>query len=79
MKISIKSILEAHMTRTGEKVSMNQLAREMTSAGLFRSFASARGMIYYNTSGKAKSLDIEMIEFLKRRFDLTDMNQIIEQ
>ena len=79
MKISIKSILEAHRERTGEKVSMNQLAREMTSEGLFRSFESARGMIYYNTSGKAKSLDIEMIEFLKRRFDLTDMNQIIEQ
>ena len=71
MKIQIKSILEAHETRTGERISMNQLAREMTSAGLFRSFESARGMIFYNTSGKAKSLDIEMIEFLKKRFNLT--------
>lgn len=77
MKISIKSILEAHRARTGEKISMNQLAREMTSAGLFRSFASARGMIYYNISGKAKSLDIEMIEFLKKRFNLTTC-EIIE-
>jgi len=79
MKISIKAILEAHKARTGETVSQNALAREMTAKGLFCSFASARGMIYYNTSGKAKSLDIEMIEFLKRRFDITDMNQIIEQ
>ena len=71
MKIQIKSILEAHRARTGEVVSQSQLAREMTSEGLFCSFASARGMIYYNTSGKAKSLDIEMIEFLKRRFNLT--------
>jgi len=71
MKISIKSILQTHKARTGETVSQNQLAREMTTEGLFRNFASARGMIYYNTSGRAKSLDIEMIEFLKRRFNLT--------
>ena len=77
MKIQIKSILEAHEARTGENVSLNQLAREMTSAGLFRSFASARGMIFYNTSGKAKSLDIGMIEFLKKRFNLTT-SEIIE-
>jgi hypothetical protein len=77
MKISIKAILEAHKLRTGENVSQNQLAREMTAKGLFRSFASARGMIFYNTSGKAKSLDIEMIEFLKRRFNLTT-SQVIE-
>jgi len=77
MKISIKSILEAHRARTGERVSLNQIAREMTAEGLFCSFASARGMIYYNTSGKAKSLDIEMIEFLKRRFNLTT-SQVIE-
>ena len=77
MKISIKSILEAHEAKTGEKVSIYQLAKEMTSAGLFRSFESARGMIYYNTSGKAKSLDIEMIEFLKKKFNLTTC-EIIE-
>ena len=79
MKISIKSILEAHRAQTGENISMNQLAREMTSAGLFRSFASARGMIYYNTSGKAKSLDIGMIEFLMHRLNINNMNEIIEQ
>lgn len=71
MKIQIKAILEAHKLRTGENVSLYRLAKEMTDKGLFRSFASARGMIYYNTSGKAKNLDIEMIEFLKRRFNLT--------
>lgn len=79
MKISIKSILQTHKTRTGETVSQNQLAREMTAEGLFRNFASARGMIYYNTSGRAKGLDVEMIEFLMKRFDITDMNEIIEQ
>ncbi len=79
MKISIKSILQAHKDRTGETVSQNQLAREMTAEGLFRNFASARGMIYYNTSGRAKGLDVEMIVFLMKRFDITDMNEIIEQ
>jgi len=79
MKISIKSILEAHRARTGERVSLNQIAREMTAEGLFRNFASARGMIYYNTSGKAKMLDIELIKFLMTRFDIKSMDEIIEQ
>ena len=79
MKISIKAILEAHKARTGETVSQNQLAREMTAEGLFRNFASARGMIFYNTSGKAKSLGIEMIEFLMTRFNIKSMDEIVEQ
>jgi len=78
MKIQIKSILEAHKARTGERVSLNQIAREMTSEGLFRNFASARGMIFYNTSGKAKSADYALVEFLMRRFEIKSMDQIIE-
>ena len=79
MKISIKAILEAHKARTGENVSQNQLAREMTAKGLFCSFASARGMIYYNTSGKAVMLDTKIIKFLMARFDIKSMDEIIEQ
>lgn len=79
MKIAIKTILEAHKLRTGENVSLYRLAKEMTDKGLFRSFESARGMIYYNTSGKAKMLDIDMIKFLMSRFNIDNMNEIIEQ
>ena len=79
MKIQIKSILEAHKLRTGENVSLYRLAKEMTDKGLFRSFESARGMIYYNTSGKAKMLDIDLIKFLMSRFNIDNMNEIIEQ
>lgn len=79
MKINIKSILTDYKTRTGKIVSQSQLAREMTEAGIFRNFASARGMIFYNTSGKAKMLDIEIIQFLMKRFDIKSMDQIIEQ
>ena len=79
MKISIKAILEAHKARTGERLSLNQIAREMTSEGLFRSFASARGMIYYNTSGKAIMLDTKIIKFLMTRFNIKSMDEIVEQ
>lgn len=78
MKIAIKTILEAHKLRTGENVSLYRLAKEMTDKGLFSSFESARGMIYYNTSGKAKMLDIDMIKFLMSRFNIDNMNEIIE-
>ena len=79
MKIQIKAILEAHKLRTGENVSLYRLAKEMTDKGLFRSFASARGMIYYNTSGKAIMLDTKIIKFLMTRFDIKSMDEIIEQ
>lgn len=70
MKIAIKRILSDYEAQTGEKVSQDSLAREMVAKGLFRSFASAKGMMQYTISGKAKSLDTEMIRFFMDRFDL---------
>lgn len=76
MRIAIKEILADHRLKTGEKLSQDALAREMVAKGIFSSFWSARNTIQYNINGSAKSLDIPMIEFLQKRFDLT-IDQII--
>lgn len=78
MKIAIKRILLTHKIRTGETIYQDTLAKEMVAEGLFSSFESARNMIQYNINGSAKTLDIDMIEFLMRRFNIKDINQIIE-
>lgn len=76
MKIAIKEILESHFDKTGEHITQTMIAREMVNEGIFKNLHSARNMLQYNISGKAKSLDIEMLEFLKRKFNLT-LNEII--
>ena len=76
MKIDIKEILKTHFEKTNEYVTQKQLAIEMTDAGIFASIHSAQNMIKYQIQGKAKSLDVEMINFLRERFNLT-YNEII--
>jgi len=76
MKIDIKEILKTHFEKTNEYVTQKQLAIEMTDAGIFASIHSAQNMIQYQIHGKAKSLDVEMINFLRERFNLT-YNEII--
>jgi len=81
MKIAIKEILFAHYKRTGEYVTQSSLAREMVKAGIFKNLHSAQNMIQYNITGKAKSLDIPILEFLINRFSTDDhkltVNEII--
>jgi len=77
MKIAIKEILKCHFNNTGEYITQKMLAEEMVNNGIFKNIHSAQNMIQYNINGSAKSLDIDMIEYLMKRFNLT-INQIIQ-
>jgi hypothetical protein len=76
MKIAVKEILRDHFDSTGEYITQKMLAEEMVNKGIFKNIHSAQNMIQYNINGSAKSLDIEMIEFLCKRFTKT-LNEII--
>ena len=71
MKIAIKEILKSHYKKTGEYITQVQLAREMVKAGVYKNQHSAQNMIQYNISGKAKSLDVGLLNFLSKRFGIT--------
>jgi predicted GIY-YIG superfamily endonuclease len=79
LRVNFKGVLRDYYKRTGEYISLSDLAREMTSEGLFISFESAKMIIHRHLSGKAGRIKYDLLEFLKRRFDIIDMNQIIEQ
>ena len=76
MKILISELLANHYKETGEYITINMLADEMTKKRIFKNIHSARNMLYYNKNGKAKSLDIQILEFLMKRFSKT-LNDII--
>jgi hypothetical protein len=71
MKIDIKRVLADHYKVTGEYITQKSLAEEMVNARIFKNVHSAQNMIQYNISGKAKSLDVDMLEFLCKRFNKT--------
>lgn len=71
MKIAIKEVLKSHYEKTGEYVTQVQLAREMVKAGVYKNQHSAQNMLQYNISGKAKSLDVGLLNFLSVRFGIT--------
>jgi hypothetical protein len=71
MKIAITEILQRHFRETGEYVTINMLAVEMTKKGIFKNIHSAQSMLYYNKNGKAKTLDTEILEFIQNRFART--------
>ena len=77
MKIAIKEILKDHFDKTGEYITQKMLAEEMVKKGIFKNIHSAQNMIQYNINGSAKSLDIELLNFLCKRFD-TNLNNIIK-
>jgi hypothetical protein len=69
MKIDIKNLIAVHNKKNPlDKITQMSLGREMVSAGVFKSDRSARNMIQYNQSGKAKSIDYELLVFLCGRF-----------
>ena len=74
MKIAIKEILKSHYEKK-KQVSMSlryKLAREMVKAGVYKNQHSAQNMMQYNISGKAKSLDVGLLNFLSKRFGVTN-------
>ena len=71
MKIDIKRVLIDHYKTTGEYITQRSLAEEMVKAHIFKNIHSAQNMLQYNISGKAKSLDVQILEFLCKRFNKT--------
>jgi len=67
MKIDFKKLIE----NSGEQISMLRLAKDMTSQGLFRSVQSAYNCIWYHNTGRAKTIDLALLEYLSERFKLT--------
>lgn len=57
-------------------ITQSQFARELVAAGIFVSIGSARTTMYYNGSGKNKSIDKDLLEFSAKRFNKT-FDQII--
>ena len=73
MKINFQQII----ANSGEQLTKAQLAREMVALGIFKNQVSAYNMMQYHQRGEANSIDYELLEFLKRRFNLTT-SQVIE-
>lgn len=71
MRIAFKELLKDHFDTTGEYITQKMLAEEMTERGIFKSIHSAQNMIQYNIIGKARSLDIALLEYLCKRFNKT--------
>ena len=74
MKINFQKII----TNSGQPLTKAQLAREMVAKGIFKNQVSAYNMIQFHERGEAKSIDYELLEFLKTRFNLTE-TQILNQ
>ena len=76
MKILIRELLAEHYQKSGEYITQKMLADEMVKAKIYDNVHSAQNMIQYNINGKSKSLDIELLNFLMKRFSKT-LNDII--
>jgi hypothetical protein len=73
MKINFQEII----TNSGQPLTKAQLARDMVAEGIFKNQVSAYNMMQYHERGEARSIDYELLEYLKRRFNLTS-DQIIK-
>lgn len=60
------------LSPASECLTKADLAREMVQEKILKSFKSALNMIDYHQKGIAKSVDFEMLEFLKKKFDKTN-------
>ena len=67
MRIDINRLI-SESAQAGRKVTKAQLARESVRKGLFKNYHSARTMLFYNSSGHAQSLDVDLINFLCEYF-----------
>lgn len=75
MKINFQKLI----AESGEQLTKAQLAREMVAKGIFKNQVSAYNMIQYHERGESKSVDYQLLNFLMARFNINNMNEIIEQ
>lgn len=78
MKIDFKKLIAEYNATNNTRLTQSAIAREMVTAGVLRTFRSAVTMMQYHSSGKAKSVDYEMLLFLEQRFGKT-FDQIVER
>ena len=79
MKIDFKAlVVDWNIQNPLRKITQRSLAEEMVKAGVLGTIESAVNMMQYHSSGKAKSVDYEMLMFLEKRFNKT-FDEIIER
>lgn len=79
MKIDFRKLIKQWNTEFPlRRISQRSIAREMVEAGVLKSELSAAAMMQYHSSGKAKSVDYEMLLFLEKRFNKT-FNELVER
>ena len=78
MRIDFKELIaEWNETHPLDKTNQSKLAREMVANGILKTEHSAQNMIQWHSSGKAKSVDFEMLIFLCSKFQ-KEINEIIK-
>ena len=55
----------------GTGMSQAEFARELVAHGFYKNFKSAITTINYFNAGTVKSIDMELLEYLMKRFDKT--------
>jgi hypothetical protein len=69
MRIPFKQLIAEYNQTAPVKLNKNRLADEMVRAGVFKSKNSALAMMWYNESGKNKSIDDELYKFTLAKFN----------
>ena len=79
MKISFKKLIqELNEEHPEQRMTQRKLASEMYEQGVMGSWISAVNIMQYHSSGKAKSVDYEMLLFLEKRFNKT-FDELVER
>ena len=79
MKIDFKNLVIGwNAEHPDNRITQRSLAGEMVSEGVLGTINSAINMMQYHSSGRAKSVDYEMLLFLERRFNKT-FDEIVER
>jgi len=70
MRIPFKELIKEFNTEhPGAKLNKLKLAKEMLEAGLFKSLASAKAMIWHLESGKAKCITYKVYWYCLLKFN----------
>ena len=78
MQIDFRKLIENwNKTNPMDKTNQSKLAREMVAKGILKTEHSAKNMLQYHSSGKAKSVDFEMLIFLCDKFK-KEVNEIVK-
>ena len=63
MRIPFKELIKEYNQTAPVKLNRDKYALAMVNKGVYQTKASALAMMYYNESGRAKSIDLELYHF----------------